>query len=392
MSRVLLRFPIITSVLFAIVASYPLFLAAAYAVRIQEDLGASKSQWGWAAAAYFAAGAIGSYRLGRLVDRFGTRFGGIVASVGGAVSLLIIGLASRHWLVIVVALALTGFANVAGQLAGNRIIAAYVDEERQGFGFGAKQAAVPLGAFVAGLVAATAVGTGVAWRTVFTISAVASISLAILAPEFGAAPRIDGRQNKGVGADAKSLVALSTAGALFGATGNALAVLVVDAFESAGFSASTAAGVLAFGSAAAILGRVVIGWVVDRRGSNGFAELVVIVSLGVVGFSTLAIAGASVPLLVVGVGLGFAAGWGWPAIIYFVTARNSTASPATSTGFVLTGVFFGAVIGPPLMATIAERASYTAAWATAAVLTALGVVGVFFSWSWSVGHNAGGES
>lgn len=384
MRKALLRFPILTSVLFSVVASYPLFLASAYAVRIQEAFDVSKSQWGWAAAAYFAAGSLGSFQLGKLVDRFGTRFGGLVASVGGAAALLMIGITTRHWMVVVLALALTGFSNVAGQVAGNRIVGAYVETGRQGVGFGAKQAAVPLGALVAGLVATFAVTTGVEWRTVFLLSAIGSLGLAAVAPEFGAVLPEDRRSITGVGADARCLIALSVAGALFGATGNALAVLVVDAFETVGYSQSTAAGVLAFGSAAAVVGRVLAGWIVDRRGTSGFSELIVIVVLGVAGFATLAVAGTSVPLLVVGVALGFAAGWGWPAIIYLVTARNSTAPPATSTGFVITGVFFGAVIGPPLLATIAERVSYPAAWATAALMAAAGIVGIVLSRAWSV--------
>ena len=382
-TRWLGKFPITTSVLFAIVGSYPLFLAGAYAVRIQEDLGASKSQFGWAAAAYFAAGSIGSIYLGRLVDKHGTRFGGITASVGGAVSMLIIGLLAQHWLVLFLALALTGFSNVAGQLSGNRIIAAYVGSERQGLGFGAKQGAVPLGSFIAGLAVAS-LGSGVTWRTTFVVSAAFSLSLALFAPEFGAISASETPRLRGVGADAKSLLALAIAGALFGATGNALAVLVVDSFETAGFSPTVAASVLAYGSAAAIIGRVSIGLVVDHRGTNGFSELIVVVLMGVLGFAALAIAGESVVLLAIGVGLGFAAGWGWPAVIYFTTARSSTAPPATSTGFVLTGVFFGAVVGPPLFATIAERASYQAAWTTAAIMTSIGIIGVLLSRSWSL--------
>ena len=383
--RPLLQFPIFTSLLYAIVGSFPLFLAGAYAVRLQEDLGATKSQFGLAAAAYFATATVGSLQLGRLVDRYGSRFGGILTSVGGFIASAFIGLAAQTWWMLAIGLGITGFSNTAGQLAGNRILASSVRTGRQGIGFGAKQAAVPTGSLIAGAAVAI-LGTGVSWRITFVVYGFVALALAVVAPEFGAASEAERTAQKGVGADRPSLVALALAGTLIGSTGNALAVLVVDSFETAGFSASAAASTLAFGGASAVIGRVLIGWLVDRRDSDGFLELTVIVVIGVIGFSALAVAGENVVLLFLGVALGFAAGWGWPAIIYLVTVRNSTAPPGTSTGLVVMGVFGGAIVGPPLFAFIAEQVSYQASWATAAVLTALGAVGIRISRRLSVVH------
>lgn len=89
---------------YAIVASFPLFLAGAYAVRLQDDLSMSKSQFGWAVAAYIARSAIGSPRIGGLLDRRGSQFGFVVATLGGATAALLIGLGvvalgARHRLV-----------------------------------------------------------------------------------------------------------------------------------------------------------------------------------------------------------------------------------------------------------------------------------------------------
>ena len=46
--------PIAASMVYAIVGSFPLFLAGAYAVRLQDDLGLSTAQFGWVTSAYFA--------------------------------------------------------------------------------------------------------------------------------------------------------------------------------------------------------------------------------------------------------------------------------------------------------------------------------------------------
>lgn len=367
--------PITTAVLFAIVGSFPLFLAGAYAVRIQEALGATKSQFGLAAAAYFATATIGSIRLGRLVDARGTRFGGVAAAIGGSAASLFIGLAATNWWMLGCALGLTGFSNTAGQLAGNRILANAVERDRQGFGFGAKQAAVPLGSFLAGGAVAL-LGPVVEWRTAFVGYAVVALAVVGLAPEFGAVPAGSAPRRRGVGEDRPALLVLALAGMLIGAAGNGLAVLVVDAFEDAGFEPGLASSMLAFGGLASIIGRVGIGHIVDRRGSDGYTELTAIVLAGVVGFGALAVGTGNLPVMIVGVGLGFAAGWGWPAIIYLVTVRASTAPPGTTTGYVLTGVFFGAIVGAPLFAFIAERASYGVSWGTAGAMSLVSAVGI----------------
>lgn len=375
----LVRRPITTAVLYAVVGSFPLFLAGAYAVRLQEDLGATRSQFGYAAAAYFATAALATPPLSRLVDRHGARVGGIVAALGGSLAAAIVGTATTNWIVLGLALGITGVANAAGQLGGNRILASRVSSERQGVGFGAKQAAVPFGSFIAGATVSV-LGLSVPWNVTFSGYVVVGVAVALLAPDLEVRGSGDG-QGRGVGpVERPVLLALAAAGGVVGATGNALVVLVVDAFESSGFSPSVAAGVLAFGSGAAVAGRLAIGWFIDRRRTDGYPELTAVIVTGAVGFAALTVAGGNRVLLLVGVALGFAAGYGWPAIIYYVTVRNSTAPPATATGFVLTGVFLGAIAGPAVFATLADRFGYQTAWGAAAMATLLAAGAVQLSY------------
>lgn len=371
--------PILSALVYAIVGSFPLFLAGAYAVRLQDDLAMSKSQFGFAASAYFITATIGSLQLGRWVDRRGSHVGFVMASVGSAIACLFIGLLADSWWMLGLALGITGFSNTAGQLAGNRILAGDVRVGRQGLGFGTKQASVPLGSFVAGLMVSL-LGVSLSWEATFISYAFVALGLGAIAPGFGPPDVVPERRKQSAGPDRPFLIGLGLAGALAGATGNGLAVLVVDAFASAGFEESVAAAALAVGSASAVVGRIGIGWLVDRRGTNGFVELTVVLAIGTVGFGILAAAGSNAIALFVGVMFGFAAGWGWPAIIYFVVVRSATGdSPGAATGFVLTGVFFGAIVGSPLFATIAERVSYTSSWTVATVMTAVATVGVWIS-------------
>jgi len=113
---------------------------------------------------------------------------------------------------------------------------------------------------------------------------------------------------------------------------------------------------------------------VDRRPGRGVGPLALVFALGALGFVFLAAAGTNRVALAVGVVLGFLAGWGWPGMFHLVVVRSSTAEPGLASGFVLRGVFLGAIVGPPLFATIAEASSYGVAWAAAAVVAAIGAV------------------
>jgi dipeptide/tripeptide permease len=249
-----------------------------------------------------------------------------------------------------------------------------VGVERQGTGFGVKQAAVPLGSFCAGLVVGL-VGTGTDWRVAFFAYSVVALAIATIAPDGPGAAAAD-EPRRPVGPDWSFLTALAIAGGAGGAAGNGLAVLTVDAFAAAGYDETLGATALAAGSAVTIVGRIAIGWLAGRRGSSGFPELGGAMAVGALGFAVLAVAASTPALLWVGAMVAFVGAWGWPGVMYYTVVRNAVTTPGTATGFVVSGVFVGGIAGAPLLATIADRSSYSAAWATAAVMTALASVSI----------------
>ena len=60
--------------------------------------------------------------------------------------------------------------------------------------------------------------------------------------------------------------------------------------------------------------------------------------------------------------------------MYYTVIRNTTTTPGTATGFVVTGVFMGGIAGAPLLASIAERSSYDTAWITASVMGVIATI------------------
>lgn len=364
--------PLTTAVLFSVVASFPLFFAGGFAVRLQSDLGISKSQFGFAVSAYFITSAIGSFTIGSLIDAFGARAGFILAGAGGGVASILVGVSNSFW-TLTMALGLAGLANTGGQLAGNRVLAG-VGAQRQGLGFGVKQAAVPFGSFIAGTVVG-ALGSELDWRSAFFGYSVFAFFTILLAPRGPGSASASSRQP--VGQDWPCLLALATAGALGGAAGNGLAVLTVDAFSASGYSESVGATALAIGSGLTIVMRTAIGWFAGRRHATGFMELGSAMALGAAAFAMMAVAQDNQVILWLASIMAFLGAWGWPGVMYYTVVRNSTTTPGTATGFVVTGVFMGGIAGAPLLASIAEQWNYGTAWTTASIM---GVIATLLVW------------
>lgn len=367
--------PLSVAVLYSVVASFPLFFAGGYAIRLQDDLDISKSSFGWAVSAYFVTSTIASFTIGGWIDRRGSRVGFITAAVGGSMASLLIAV-SWSLVTFAGALALAGISNTAGQLAANRVLAG-VGQARQGMGFGVKQAAVPFGSFCAGAVVGLTGGT-LDWRPAFLAYAVIALTVATLAPE-GPGAASTGDRRRPVGRDWPFLLALAAAGSLGGATGNGLAVLTVDAFGAAGYTETVGATALAIGSAMTIIGRTGVGWFAGRRNASGFVELGTAMGIGGLGFAVLALSetsrsGTSQTLLWAGALIAFLGAWGWPGVMYYTVVRNASTAPGTATGVVVAGVFMGGIAGAPLLAAIAERWSYGTAWSVASSMTLVATV------------------
>jgi predicted MFS family arabinose efflux permease len=77
---------------------------------------------------------------------------------------------------------------------------------------------------------------------------------------------------------------------------------------------------------------------------------------------------ASRPVFVLSTLVAFGGGWGWAGIVYFATVRTHPVAAATASSFVLSWVYVGNVIGPAGVGAIAEKSSYTVAWAVSAVV------------------------
>ena len=369
------RHATLVSVSYSVLAVLPLFLVSAQAVQLQRELDFGTAGLGLAVSVCFAVSAVAATPLGHLVARVGARAGLKLSAAMSLASLVLLTFVADRWWHVALALALCGLANATAQVATNVVLAGDVPESRQGVAFGAKQAAIPVASLAAGL-ALPVVGLLAGWRVAFAGAAVIVVVALLFRPRVSGSSQ---ERPKRAGRPTPLLLTLALVGLFAGAVANAIPSFAVDSAVANGFGESAAGLLLALGSAAAIVVRVGAGWVADRRGSIGFTELLWLTAAGAVALVGLALAGENHALYVVATMAVFATGWGWPGLIHYATVRSHRETSAAASGFVLSWIYVGNVVGPAIVGFVAEHRSYADAWAYGAVVLALAAAATWFA-------------
>lgn len=124
-------------------AILPGFLSGTLAVRLAETLGIAEAGIGHVAGAFFGMSALVSPRLGRIVERLGWAPAMRIASVGAALTLLLMPLVARSVLTLGVVTVAGGVAPAFAHPAVNLSLARGTVGERHGLVYGFKHAAIP---------------------------------------------------------------------------------------------------------------------------------------------------------------------------------------------------------------------------------------------------------
>jgi MFS family permease len=357
LGRALAGRPLLTAVVYTGVCLLPLALVSAQVLQL-EEIGFGVSRLGLAIAAYFGAAALTANPAGRLMGRIrpgrGLRIGGFLV----VASCVIAGTATVWWL-IPVATAAGGVGNGIIQVASNLAIFDGVDRSRQGLGFGAKQASVPLATTLAGI-SLPVIALVFGWRWVFALAGILALVLALSAPDLegrtGVA-RTEGR----MGRIPPSLYLLALGGFAGAIGGNGLSLFVVPSAVDIGIAEAAAGAVLAVCSLLVVLVRVGAGWTVDRNQSIGFAEMAWMTGVGAIGAFVL-FATSTPPLYLLAMPIALLGAWGWPGVIFFTVVHSYPEFPARASGLVLSSNLTGTVIGPLVVGSLAGRGNYPGAW------------------------------
>jgi MFS family permease len=250
-------------------------------------------------------------------------------------------------------------ANGMIQVASNLAIFDGVDRSRQGLGFGAKQASVPLATTLAGI-SLPVIGLVFGWRWVFALAGILALVLALSAPDLAGktgVPRTEAR----MGRIPPSLYLLALGGFAGAMAGNGLSLFVVPSAVDIGIAEAAAGAVLAVCSLLVVLVRLAAGWTVDRNQSIGFAEMAWMTGVGAIGAFVL-FATSTPPLYLLAMPIALLGAWGWPGVIFFTVVHSYPESPARASGLVLSSNLTGTVIGPLVVGSLAGRSNYPGAW------------------------------
>jgi MFS family permease len=360
---------LLTAVVYTGVCLLPLALVSAQVLQL-EEIGFGVSRLGLAIAAYFGAAALTANPAGRLMGRIrpgrGLRIGGFLV----VASCVIAGTATVWWL-IPVATAAGGVANGMIQVASNLAIFDGVDRSRQGLGFGAKQASVPLATTLAG-VSLPVIGLVFGWRWVFALAGILALILALSAPDLAGrtgVARTEGR----MGRIPPSLYLLAVGGFAGAIGGNGLSLFVVPSAVHIGIAEAAAGAVLAVCSLLVVLVRIGAGWTVDRNQSIGFAEMAWMTGVGAIGAFVL-FATSTPPLYLLAMPIALLGAWGWPGVIFFTVVHSYPEFPARASGLVLSSNLTGTVIGPLVVGSLAGRGNYPGAWLFVTIACAVATV------------------
>jgi MFS family permease len=372
---------LLTAVVYTGVCLLPLALVSAQVLQL-EEIGFGVSRLGLAIAAYFGAAALTANPAGRLMGRIrpgrGLRIGGFLV----VASCVIAGTATVWWL-IPVATAAGGVANGMIQVASNLAIFDGVDRSRQGLGFGAKQASVPLATTLAG-VSLPVIGLVFGWRWVFALACILALILALSAPDLAGrtgVARTEGR----MGRIPPSLYLLAVGGFAGAIGGNGLSLFVVPSAVHIGIAEAAAGAVLAVCSLLVVLVRIGAGWTVDRNQSIGFAEMAWMTGVGAIGAFVL-FATSTPQLYLLAMPIALLGAWGWPGIIFFTVVHSYPEFPAKASGLILSSNLTGTVIGPLVVGSLAGRGNYPGAWLFVTISCAVATV------AFTVSHRARARS
>lgn len=369
------RRPLLTAVVYTGVGVLPLYMVSAQILQLSRDLGFGVSRLGIATATFYGFAALAANVAGRVVAGLGP---GRSLRIGGSltvVSCLIAATASSWW-VMPLATGVGGVGNGLIQVAANLAIFDGVATRQQGLAFGAKQAAVPMASVLAGI-SLPVIGLVLGWRWVFVFASLLALGLAISVPQLDTA-RFGARREGPIGRPPPSLLLLVVAGMCGAAAGTGVSLFIVPSAVDIGIEEAAAGAVLAACSILVVAVRLVAGWMVDRKGSSGHAEMVWMTGAGAIGALVLMM--ASVPgLYLIAMPVAVLGAWGWPGVFAFTVVHSYPQYPARASGLMLSSNLTGTVIGPLVVGSFAGRGDYPTAWLFVASVAAISAVAFILS-------------
>lgn len=163
---------------------------------------------------------------------------------------------------------------------------------------------------------------------------------------------------------------------------SALSTFTVTAAVASG-QAEAVAGLLAvLGGGIAAATRIGVGVHADHSSRAHLVVVATMLGIGTSAYLMLALSAGHLPgLLLPGIILAYAAGWGWNGLFNLAITTKYPAQAARATGITAVGGRTGGVIGPLVFGIVAAHGSYTLAWLLTAAAAAIATLIILFGYS-----------
>ena len=360
----------------------PQIISGPLAPYLRLDLGISSAQLGLGLSLSAVPAVVLAVWGGRMTDRIGgIAIGRLTCICSGLFAVALSQAPTTAWFVAVLAAA--GFVRVLSEPSSSRILVDLLARMPRVLAFGIREASLPLLVLVSTAVLPV-FGDWLGWRTVFAASSIVAVAgmwllLGLARPhrQAGApdsapssARPAPAQQPKSPSGDVASL------GLRFYGGGALLMfnLVVFNSFASLSFvdsgsSADAAAALVAASAGGTVLMRIGCAYAVARRGLDARSTLAAMAAAAVVGYLAMATGNSS--LMLVGIPVGYLAGWGWTPLLYSHITVGREQSTGMITGVVSTLFAAAAIAGPVAAGWAGEQLGWSAVWATAALFSAL---------------------
>ena len=362
------------------VSAIQLFVIVVLAATLIDELELTRWQIGVLGAVNTGVGAVFAPALGRLSDRLGARRAMLAVVVVSAAGLALTAAAINYWLLLL-ASAVAGIPQGAGNTATNKVIAEEVPTESQGSVMGVKQSGVQLAVFLSGALLPASAAT-IGWRLALVVMALVTLASVVIigwrfppgsGGEVGSA-RDDHSTEQRPPLDPYVYRVAVYALALGMTAGGVTRFYPLFAQEVLGYTEARAGLAVSLTGLAAIVARLVWARLVDRVVAS--ATALRILAIGAAVTTLLLLAAESIAAWIL-----------WPAVLlaaFTVVAWNVVAMLAVvrlvptrqsgkATGVVLMGFLGGLTVSAPLVGLAVDQFdSYRPGWIALGVLALVG--------------------
>jgi MFS family permease len=355
---------------------------------IVRSLRLTSTQFGLVPSGVYVAAALTSGAIGAASDRVGSRVGTVATLVGVAIGFALVA-SAPSFLILLLAAGLSGCTLAAANPVTNRVVVERYGADRRGAIVGWKQAGVPAGSFITGLIMPT-LALSVGWRQAVALAAVVPLlcvplSVRLLdrsvsmAAATGAAPRRLPR----------TVWVLSAFAFLMGGGGSFVNSFLALFAVHAGFSRPLAGTVVALTGAAGLGARV--WWANAGQRWPTPHLLAAIAAIAMIGVALLATAEWLGPAGVwMGAALLGVSSVAWVAL-GMLSLVQLVPQPVLgrSSGVVQRGFYVGLLVTPPLFGLIVDRTG--GYWMVWAIQWAFYTAALVLAGAWAFGMRWGGR-